>query len=118
MKYLPPALFLAVLLLPVAGLSSTHAQADPGPTATASTSPDNWQLRRLMEPTEAELAREAQGEVIIYDALTDKQVDAAMSAHPERIRNMMFLGTIVTDDEGEALFDPLGRGFIQEDDGC
>jgi hypothetical protein len=41
-----------------------------------------------------------------------------MTAHPERIRNMMFLGTIVTDDTGEAFVDPLGRGFIREDDGC
>jgi len=117
MKHLPPALFLAVLLLPVAGFSSTHAQADPGPTATASTSPGNWQLRRLMEPTASELVREAQGEVVIYDRLTDKQVDAAMSAHPGRIRNMMFLGTIITDELGEAKVDESGM-FAMEDDGC
>jgi hypothetical protein len=117
-KYLPLSLFVSVLLLPIAALPAGQLFADPAVTAAASTHAGNWQLRRLMEPTEAELVREAKGEVVIYDRLTDKQVDAAMSAHPERIRNMMFLGTIVTDDEGEVLFDPLGRGFVQEDDGC
>ncbi len=117
MTYLPPALLLAVLLIPVAGFSSTAVQADPGTTATANTSPGNWQLRRLMEPTESELVREAQGEVVIYDRLTDKQVDAAMSAHPERIRSMMFLGTIITDEQGEAKVDETGM-FAMEDDGC
>lgn len=115
MNRLLPALPILILLLPIAGLSASHA--DAGTPATASMSPDNWQLRRLMEPTPAELAREAAGEVVIYDSLTDQEVEAAMSAHPERIRNMMFLGTIVTDEEGEAVFDPVG-GFAREDDGC
>jgi hypothetical protein len=117
MNRILPALSIAVLWLPIAGLPASHVHADPGAPATASTSPGNWQLRRLMEPTPTERAREAAGEVVIYDSLTDKDVEAAMSAHPERIRNMMFLGTIVTDDEGEAVFDPVG-GFALEDDGC
>jgi hypothetical protein len=118
MKYLPKALFVAALLLPIAALAAGEVRADPVETAANGTHPGNWQLRRLMEPNAAELAREVAGEVVIYDSLTDTEVEAAMSAHPERIRNMMFLGTIVTDDEGEALFDPLGSGFVREDDGC
>jgi hypothetical protein len=118
MRYLPPALFVATLLLPIAALPTGDAHADPLAMAAAGTPPGNWQIRRLMEPTPAELAREMAGEVVIYDSLTDEEVEAAMTAHPERIRNMMFLGTIVTDDTGEAFFDPLGRGFIREDDGC
>jgi hypothetical protein len=118
MKNLFPALLLAALLLPPAALSANHARPHPGVTAADSASPSNWQIRRLMEPTPAELAREKAGEVVIYDSLTDNEVEAAMTAHPERIRNMMFLGTIVTDDTGEAFFDPLGSGFIREDDGC
>jgi hypothetical protein len=105
-------------LLPIAALPTGDARADPVAMAAAGTPPGNWQIRRLMEPTAPELAREMAGEVVIYDSLTDTEVEAAMSAHPERIRNMMFLGTIVTDDTGEAFFDPLGRGFIREDDGC
>ena len=118
MRYLHPTLFMAALLLPPAALSDTHVRPDPGVTAAASASSSNWQIRRLMEPTPAELAREKAGEVVIYDSLTDQEVEAAMTAHPERILNMMFLGTIVTDDAGEAFFDPLGSGFIREDDGC
>ncbi len=78
---------------------------------------DNWQLRRLMHPTEAELLREAQGEVVIYDGLTDQQVESAMSVHPQRIRNMMFVGTIITDDEGAPQMDEYGM-FVLQDDGC
>jgi hypothetical protein len=118
MKHLFPALLVAALLLPIVTLPAGTATTDPAVTAAAVTHASKWQLRRLMEPTSAELARELAGEVVIYDSLTDKEVEAAMSAHPERIRNMMFLGTIVTDDEGEAFFDPLGPGFIREDEGC
>jgi hypothetical protein len=118
MRYLPSALFVVALLLPIAALPTGDARADPVEMAAAGTDPGNWQIRRLMEPNPAELAREMAGEVVIYDSLTDNEVEAAMTAHPERIRNMMFLGTIVTDDTGEAFFDPLGSGFIREDDGC
>lgn len=118
MRYLTSASFVAALLLPIAALPTGDARADPVAMAAAGTPPSNWQIRRLMEPNPAELAREMAGEVVIYDSLTDKEVEAAMTAHPERIRNMMFLGTIVTDDAGEAFVDPLGRGFIREDDGC
>jgi len=117
MRYLHFAIIGAALLLPISALSATSVHADPGVTTSGSTSPDNWQMRRLMEPTEAELAREAAGEVVIYDRLADKQVDAAMSAHPDRIRNMMFLGTIITDERGEAKIDSSGM-FAMEDDGC
>jgi len=117
MRPLFPAVFVAFLLLPIGALSPGSAQADPGTGASDTTSAGNWQLRRLMEPTDAEIAREARGEVVIYDRLSDKQVDAAMTAHPERIRNMMFLGTIITDERGEAKVDSSGM-FAMEDDGC
>jgi hypothetical protein len=117
MRYLPSALFVAALLLPLAALSASHVHADSGVTAAASTYSGDWQLRRLMEPTEAEIARETAGEVVIYDKITDQQVEAAMSAHPERIRNMMFVGTIITDERGEAEIDSYGM-FAMEDDGC
>jgi len=117
MRYLPSALFVAALLLSLAALSPGDLRADTGVTATAGTYAGDWQMRRLMEPTEPELAREAAGQVVIYDQLTDEQVEAAMSAHPERIRNMMFVGTIITDERGEAEVDSYGM-FAMEDDGC
>jgi hypothetical protein len=54
---------------------------------------EKWQLRRLNEPTERELAHEREGNVYIYDGLTAREVDQALSAHFERIEYMMFLGT-------------------------
>lgn len=118
MKHLHSALFGAGLLLAIVAVPASPGFAEESlATASASPSAATWQLRRLMEPTEAELLRESRGEVVIYDSLTDKEVEAAMSAHPDRIRNMMFLGTIVTDERGEAVFDALGN-FAREDDGC
>ena len=54
---------------------------------------EQWQLRRLNAPTERELAHEREGNVYIYDGLTAREVDQALSAHFERIEYMMFLGT-------------------------
>ena len=48
------------------------------------------QLRRLMEPSAAELAVERQGRVQIYEELYASQVEQAMDVHFERIENMMF----------------------------
>lgn len=117
MKRLLPAFLLPFFLLPIAGVSASDAVPTQGAATAEGSFADNWQMRRLMEPTPAELARETAGEVVIYDRLTDKQVDAAMSSHPERIRNMMFLGTIITDEQGEAKVDDYGM-FAMEDDGC
>jgi hypothetical protein len=98
--------------MPLAGAQQDDHQLE-------TTQADNWQLRRLMNPTADERAREARGEVMLYEGLTDKQVDAAMSANFDRIGNMMFLGTIVTDESGEAV--PASDGsmtYALEDGGC
>ena len=59
----------------------------PVGTAAASvqTSLEQWQLRRLNEPSERERAHEREGHVYIYDGLTDREVDQALSAHFKRI---------------------------------
>ncbi|MBW8457870.1 MAG: hypothetical protein K0M58_05450 [Thiobacillus sp.] len=54
---------------------------------------EQWQLRRLNEPSERELAHEREGNVYIYDGLTAREVDQALSAHFDRIEHMMFMGT-------------------------
>ena len=107
--------FVAALAL-MAGVPPSAVMAE-APGAGAPVYADNWQLRRLMQPREAELLREAQGEVVIYDGLTDKQIESAMSLHPQRIRSMMFVGTIITDDDGTPQMDSQGM-FVQMDDGC
>ena len=61
--------------------------------ASAQTSLEQWLLRRLNQPTERERAHEREGNVYIYDGLTDREVDRAMNAHFDRIEYMMFVGT-------------------------
>jgi hypothetical protein len=106
------------LILVLSALPIHATEAVPDVAAVASFDTSNWQMRRLMQPTEAERLREARGEVVIYDGLTDRQVDAVLNAHADRMKNMMFVGTLITDDAGEAYLDPVGGMFAQEDDGC
>lgn len=118
MKQLLNIVCAGAMLTCMGGLSIATAQGAADQRLENGQTADNWQIRRLMEPTEAERAREADGEVVIYDSLTDQQVEAAMTKHFDRIKNMMFIGTLVTDDEGEPVFDPVGGVFAMEDDGC
>jgi hypothetical protein len=67
------------------------------PVAAAETSLEQWLLRRLNDPTERERAHEREGNVYIYDGLTDREVDLALNKHFERIEYMMFVGTRKTD---------------------
>ena len=62
-----------------------------------------WQLRRLFIPNERELEHERKGNVYIYEGLTDRQVEEAMSRHFDRIEYMLFLGTRRTDGNGKVL---------------
>lgn len=73
------------------------AASDP-----AQTNLELWLLRRLNEPTELERAHEREGNVYIYDGLTDRQVDQALNLHFDRIEYMMFVGTRRTDPTAEA----------------
>lgn len=73
-----------------AGAASDAAQANL----------EQWLLRRLNEPTERERAHEREGNVYIYDGLTDRDVDLALNRHFDRIEYMMFVGTRRTDPSG------------------
>jgi hypothetical protein len=106
-----------LILVALLGGVPASALVAEAPGAEVPVYADNWQLRRLMQPTEGELLREARGEVVIYDGLTDKQIESALSLHPQRIRSMMFVGTIITDADGAPQMDDYGM-FIQLDDGC
>ena len=114
-RYLHPLQYLILVAL-LGGIPASAALAE-APGAAVPVYADNWQLRRLMQPSEGELLREARGEVVIYDGLTDNQVESALSLHPRRIRSMMFVGTIITGDDGAPQMGDYGM-FVLQDDGC
>jgi hypothetical protein len=76
------------------------------------------ELRRLFDPTDAELASEAEGRIYIYDGLTDRDIQRALNEEFERVENMMFIRTRKTDTDG-ALKRNKDTGVVEvEDDGC
>jgi hypothetical protein len=91
-------LICGLLLAPVANGFSTEYVGS-----------EEWQLRRLFEPTQGELKQESKGRVVIYDGLEAEQVERAMKQEFDRIGSMMFIhikkrkptGELVTyDDSG------------------
>ena len=86
--------------------------------ADESVSSESWQMRRLLNPTPAELAGEKKGRVMIYDGLTDKTVDKALDENFDRIGALMFTRTVVTDEAGNPLRDPDTGEIVIEEDGC
>ena len=86
-------------------------------TGSAGNEVDKIQLKNLFEPSQSQLRRETKGHIYIYDGLTDRLVNQAMDKQFNRIQNMMFVGTIVTDTQGEPTVDDRGV-VIVEDDGC
>ncbi|MET0026111.1 MAG: hypothetical protein ABW101_00630 [Candidatus Thiodiazotropha sp.] len=79
---------------------------------------DEWQTRRLMHPTQAEVQSEREGRIEIYHGLTDRQVGQAMDQHFARIQSMMFTGIVVTDPKGQPKKDSETGKVVTEDDGC
>lgn len=71
---------------------------------------DSWQMRMLFNPTESQLKVEKRGRIMIYDGLKEARIERAMDTQFERIESMMFVRTIITDDE-------TGEDTV-EDDGC
>ena len=66
--------------------------------ATAS----DWQLKRLLQPSEQDLRLEQQhGKVLIYDGLYSKDIDQALNEQFGRIDHMMFVRVKVEKKNGE-----------------
>jgi hypothetical protein len=78
----------------------------------------DWQVRRLTQPLPQELAKERSGSVYVYDGLTDREVDAALTGYFERIQYMMFVGTKKTDEQGKLKLDSATGQVMQESGGC
>ena len=78
---------------------------------------DTIQLKNLFVPSQSQLHRETKGHIYINDGLTDRLVNQAMDEQFNRIENMMFVGTIVTKEQGKPAVDDQGL-VIAEDDGC
>ena len=76
------------------------------------------ELRRLLDPTEAELAAEAEGRIYIYDGLTDRDIQEAMNEEFERVENMMFIRTRKTNADGELKRNEDTGEVEVADDGC
>jgi hypothetical protein len=71
---------------------------------------EEWQMRRLLEPTAMEQAAEAAGRIFIYDGLKESEIEAALDAEFERMEHMMFIRVKKETPSGEVVY--------YEDDGC
>ena len=78
----------------------------------------NWQLASLFQPSEHQLEVERKGRVFIYDGLRTTDVERALEEQFDRIEHMMFAGTIIADEHGEAVIDPETGEAMVEHDGC
>jgi hypothetical protein len=76
------------------------------------------QLRRLLEPTQAELTRERNGQIYIYESLTNRDIQRAMDEKFDRVESMMFIRVPKTDASGKVQEDPSTGEVLIEDDGC
>lgn len=76
------------------------------------------ELRRLLEPTESEIAQEHKGRIYIYEGLRDIDIERAMDSEFNRIEHMMFIRTRKTNDKGDVVRDPNTGEAEVEDDGC
>lgn len=71
-----------------------------------------WQMKRLMQPTEKVLSHEQDNQsVFIYENLKIEDVETALDEHFARMENMMFIGTLLP---------PTAAGVEREpeQDGC
>ncbi len=76
------------------------------------------ELRRLFQPTPAEIRAEGSGRIYIYEGLRDVDVARAMQDEFDRIESMMFIRVKVTDEQGEVKKTPETGSPVYQDDGC
>jgi hypothetical protein len=98
--------------------SSLFAALTLAAVAVAAADVREIELRRLFEPTAAEIQAEREGRIFIYEGLRDKDMERAMEEEFDRIDTMMFIRIQVTDDQGEPLRDLDTGDYVVQDDGC
>ncbi len=76
----------------------------------------DWQVHRLLHPTDAQLKKERQGHVFIYDGLSDKDVQRAMDQGFDRINSMMFINVKKT--KADSGTETEGGSDDSDDSGC
>ena len=107
---------LITTLVLASAISTTGAAA--APAKAEQPSQDAWQLNLLFSPSPEQVAIEKRGRVVIYDGLRDVDIDRAMDEQFDRVQYMMFVRTLVTDEQGVPAADPETGIQIIEDDGC
>jgi len=104
-------------LMPLLTSSLLFALASPA-AADPPTDVSDIELRRLFDPTVAELAAEEKGRIFIYEGLRDIDVQRALDQEFDRVENMMFIRTQKTDDQGKVKRNTDTGEAMTEDDGC
>ncbi len=87
-------------------------------TPTRATELRDIEIRRLFEPTPAEIRAEQSGRIFIYEGLRDVDVARAMREEFDRVDAMMFIRVQVTDEQGEVKKEPETGTPVYQDDGC
>ena len=77
-----------------------------------------WQLSLLFNPGDHQYEMERRGRVFIYDLSVECFSRCLFSYQYDRIEGMMFVNTVVTDDNGVPLTDPETGELLVENDGC
>jgi len=77
-----------------------------------------WQQQHLLHPDKEQRQQEQQGKVFIYDGLRDKEVDNILDKQFDRIQSMMFIRTIITDEQGKPKRNDRSGDVLAEDDDC
>ena len=78
----------------------------------------SWQTARLFAPTQADRKSEEKGRVMIYDGVTDKDVQRALDEQFDRLDHMMFTRVVVTDETGAPRRSEDGELVTEGNDGC
>ena len=74
-------------------------------------------MRRLFEPTPAELQAERAGRIYIYEGLRDTDIKRAMEEEFDRVKSMMFIRAKRALPRGQANQNPdTDVAYIQDDD--
>ena len=104
---------LSLVVMSVSFITATYT-----PSSIAGDFLQQWFQNRLFAPTEQQLTQEQNGKVVIYDGMYDVEVNRAMETQFDRIEYMMFIGTVITNQEGEPLRDNETGDLMKEDGDC